>query len=67
MDDKEWRDLVWNEIKELRSEHKELRQETRAILETMTTLKVKIGVVVSIFTGAVTLVWNIIQKKMGDS
>ena len=67
VDDKEWRDLVWNEIKELRHEHKELRQETRAILETMTTLKVKIGVVVSIFTGAVTLAWNILQKKFGDS
>lgn len=67
VDDKEWRDLVWNEIKELRYEHKELRQETRAILETMTTLKVKIGVVVSIFTGAVTLAWNILQKKFGDS
>ena len=67
MDEKEWRDLIWSEIKELRQEHKELRQETKAILETMTTLKVKIGVVVSIFTGVVTLAWNFIQKKMGAS
>lgn len=66
VDDKEWRDLVWAEIKELRQEHKELRQETRAILETMTTLKVKIGVVVSIFTGVVTMAWNFVQKKMGE-
>lgn len=66
VDDKEWRELVWAEIKELRQEHKELRRETKAILETMTTLKVKIGVVVSIFTGVVTMAWNYVQKKMGE-
>lgn len=65
MDEKEWRDLVWSEIKELRNEHRELRKETKAILETMITLKVKIGVIVSIFTGITTLAWNFIQKKLG--
>lgn len=66
MEDKEWRDLLWGEIKELREEVKELRIENRAILETMTTLKVKIGVVVSVFTGITTLAWNFFQKKMGE-
>jgi len=66
MDDKEWRDLVWAEIRELRHEHKELHKETKAILEAMTTLKVKIGVFVSIFTGVITLAWNFIQKKIGE-
>ena len=66
MQEKEWRDLLWSEIKELRSEVKELRTENRAILETMTTLKVKLGVVVSVFTGVTTLAWNFLQKKIGE-
>lgn len=66
MQEKEWRDLLWSEIKELRSEVKELRAENRAILETMTTLKVRIGVIVSVFTGFTTLGWNYLQKKMGE-
>jgi hypothetical protein len=66
MDEKEWRGLVWSELKELRTEVKELRSENRAILEVMTTMKVKIGMVVSIFTSITTLAWNFIQKKMGE-
>jgi uncharacterized coiled-coil DUF342 family protein len=65
MDEREWRDLVWSELKELRSEIKEVRSENRVILETMTTLKVKIGIIVTIFTGVVTVTWNYLQKKMG--
>lgn len=65
MEEKEWRDLIWSEIKELRVEVKELRRENKVILETMTTLKVKIGVAVSIFTGVTTMAWNYIQKKLG--
>ncbi len=66
MEEKEWRDLVWSEIKELRSEVKELRKENKTILETITTLKIKLGVVVSIFTGFTTLAWNFLQKKIGE-
>jgi uncharacterized coiled-coil DUF342 family protein len=66
MNEKEWRDLLWGEVKELRNEIKELRRENNAILETMTTLKVKLGVVVSIFTGVTTLAWNFLQKKIGE-
>jgi hypothetical protein len=64
--EKEWRDLLWAEVRELRSEIKELRRENNAILETMTTLKIKIGVVVSVFTGITTLGWNFLQKKIGE-
>ena len=66
MTEKEWRDLLWAEVRELRSEIKELRRENNAILETMTTLKIKIGVVVSVFTGITTLGWNFLQKKIGE-
>jgi hypothetical protein len=58
MDQKEWRDLVWEEIKELRKENK-------AILETVTTLKLKIGVVMAVFSSAVSLAVSFIYKKMG--
>jgi phosphoserine phosphatase len=58
MDQKEWRDLVWEEIKEL-------RKENRAILETVTTLKLKLGVVMAVFSSAVSLVVSFIYKKMG--
>jgi hypothetical protein len=66
MDEKEWRDLFWSEIKTLRDEIKEVRKENKVILETMTTLKVKIGVVVSVFTGITTIAWNFLQKKIGE-
>lgn len=66
MTEKEWRDLLWAEVRELRSEIKELRRENNAILETMTTLKIKMGVVVSVFTGVTTLAWNFLQKKIGE-
>ena len=65
MDEREWRDLIWSELKDLRNEVKELRSENRAILETMTTLKVKIGVVASIASGLMTLAWDYLQKKFG--
>ena len=65
MDEREWRDLIWSELKDLRNEVKELRSENRAILETMTTLKVKIGVVASIASGMMTLAWDYLQKKFG--
>lgn len=65
MDEREWRDLVWSELKELRNEIKEVRAENRVILETMTTLKVKIGIIVTVFTGVVTVAWNYLQKKIG--
>jgi hypothetical protein len=64
--EKEWRDLLWAEVRELRSEIKELRRENNAILETMTTLKIKMGVVVSVFTGITTFGWNFLQKKIGE-
>lgn len=63
MNDKEWRDLLWGEIKELRTEVKELRKENKIIIETMTTLKVKIGIVVSIFTGVTTVAWNYLKNR----
>ena len=66
MTEKEWRDLLWAEVRELRSEIKELRRENNAILETMTTLKIKMGVVVSVFTGITTFGWNFLQKKIGE-
>lgn len=58
MDQKEWRDLVWEEIKELRKENK-------AILETVTTLKLKLGVIMAIFSSAVSLCVSFIYKKLG--
>lgn len=58
MDQKEWRDLVWEEIKEL-------RKENRAILETVTTLKLKLGVIMAVFSSAVSLFVSFIYKKMG--
>ncbi len=66
MTEKEWRDLLWAEVRELRNEIKELRRENSAILETMTTLKIKMGVVVSVFTGITTFGWNFLQKKIGE-
>lgn len=66
MDEKEWRDLIWSEIRELRSEVRELSKENKNILEAMTTLKIRLGVVVSIFTGFTTLAWNFLQKKIGE-
>lgn len=60
MEEKEWRDLVWQEIKEL-------RRENRAILETMTTLKIKIGVIVSIASTIVSLAASFIYKKLGGA
>lgn len=58
MDEKEWRDLVWQEIKEL-------RKENRAILETVTTMKVKIGVIVAISSTAISVFISLVTKKMG--
>ena len=60
MEEKEWRDLVWQEIKEL-------RRENRAILETMTTLKIKIGVIVSIASTIVSVAASFIYKKLGGA
>jgi hypothetical protein len=64
MDDKEWREIVWSEIKELRSEVKQISKDNAAILETITTMKVKLGVIVSVFSGAITFAWNYIEKKL---
>ena len=58
MDEKEWRNLVWQEIKEL-------RKENRAILETVTTMKVKIGVIVAIASTAISVFISLVTKKMG--
>lgn len=58
MDEKEWRNLVWQEIKEL-------RKENRAILETVTTMKVKIGVIVGIASTTISVAISLITKKMG--
>ena len=60
MEEKEWRDLVWQEIKEL-------RRENRAILETMTTLKIKIGVIVSIASTIISVAASFIYKKLGGA
>ena len=65
MDEKEWRDLVWGELKELKQEIKELRSENHAILETMTTLKVKFGVIMSVFSSAVSFGVSYFYKKFG--
>jgi uncharacterized coiled-coil DUF342 family protein len=65
MDEKEWRDLVWSEIKELRKEIQEVRSENRAILETMTTLKVKLGVIVGIASTFVSLGVTFLKEKIG--
>lgn len=56
---------MWSELKELRGEVKELRTENRAILETMTTLKVKIGVIVGVASTVFTIIVNYIHKKLG--
>ncbi len=58
MDEKEWRDLVWEEIKEL-------RKENRAILETVTTLKIKIGVIITVASSFVSILVSFFYKKMG--
>lgn len=64
MDEKEWRELFWSEIKELRVEVKEIRNENKAILETMTTLKLKIGVIASVIGGATSLTIAYIKTKL---
>jgi hypothetical protein len=58
MTDKEWRDLVWQEIKEL-------RKENRAILETLTTVKVKIGLIVAVASSIISIFVSYVSKKLG--
>lgn len=47
--EREWRKLILSQMGDLKSEIKELRSENKIILETMTTLKVKIGIAGSFF------------------
>ena len=64
MDEKEWREIVWGEIQELRKELRQVHEDNRAILITITTLKIKIGVIVGIASTFVTLFVGFLKEKI---
>lgn len=69
MDDKEWRAYFIDEVRSARlemiSELKEVRRENKEILQTVTTLKVKVGLVVAAVSAIISLVVTTTKSKLG--
>lgn len=64
-DQSEWRSLFLSEIRELRSDMKKLREENREILESVTTLKVKASLFITLIGGLAGILGESIRKKLG--
>lgn len=62
--EREWRQFILGELKEMKSDIKEIKQENRQALEVMTTMKVKIGAISSFFGGLVSLIIATIYNKI---
>jgi hypothetical protein len=69
VDDKEWRAYFIDEVRSARlemiSELKEVRRENKEILQTVTTLKVKVGLVVAAVSAIISLVVTTTKSKLG--
>jgi len=67
--EKEWRVYLLEELKslkrEMNAELKEIRKENKDIIETLTTLKVKIGIASGIIGGISGLIVTYIKAKIG--
>lgn len=62
--DREWRQFILSELKEMKADIKEIKQENRQSLELMTTMKVKIGAISSFFGGLVSLIIATLYNKI---
>jgi phage-related tail protein len=68
--EREWRVYLLEEFKahrsEINQELKEIRKENKEILETLTTLKVKVGVASGIIGGLGGLIMSYFKAKIGQ-
>jgi phage-related tail protein len=68
--EREWRIYLLEEFKahrsEINQELKEIRKENKEILETLTTLKVKVGVASGIIGGLGGLIMSYFKAKIGQ-
>jgi hypothetical protein len=67
--DQEWRTFLVSEIRQVKSELKEdikeVRKENKLILESVTTLKVKAAVLISLIGGMAGILGDTIRKGLG--
>lgn len=63
--DQEWRSLFLAEIKELRSDIKLLRAENQRLVESVTTLKIKATIFMTLIGGLAGIMGEAIRKKLG--